>query len=309
MALVLTKGRSRVIGSLHNELLIFDPASSSLERHAFDTDVILVLGSAADLVVCELMEHDPRYLPLRVVVIDAKDGAEKTAELLVGEDVVDWQGDTHLWPKLPRLFFTRFAPGQEVLVLRQDEPGDVRLVRVPRVPELTDGEWPLHALLMGDRSVILGRGTVGLSVVVYDLAEDRVVRSIPLPAPLSNGPSPVLHLEESTMWVACGGTLVRLDFSSPGNVLARDVAYWRDDQIGGLAFDSEFTTGAVALFSSGVILSFDPDTLEVSHKAETTWSLRDVTLLDHDQFVAQVWDSDRFVVGALRQVPFALPSV
>lgn len=137
----------------------------------------------------------------------------------------------------------------------------MRLVRVPRIPELLDGEWPLHARLIGHRSVVLGRGSVGVSVVVYDLHEERVVRSIALPEPLSNEPRPVPDPKESAIWVACGGTLVRLDFSSIGNVLARDVASWRDDQIAGLAFNSECNTGAVALFSSGVVLTFDPYSL------------------------------------------------
>lgn len=79
--------------------------------------MILVLGTAGDHVVCELIEDHPRYLPLRVVVIDATDGGERIAELLVGADVVEWQGASQLWSKLPPLFFTRFGPGHEVLIL------------------------------------------------------------------------------------------------------------------------------------------------------------------------------------------------
>ncbi len=78
--------------------------------------------------------------------------------------------------------------------------------------------------------------------------------------------------------------LVRVDLDLDRVLGVLDVGTWQEDQVIDFAFNRSFTTCAVALYTSGVVLAIDVEAFQVTHRAETAESLRGIAILDDGRF-------------------------
>jgi hypothetical protein len=221
-----------------------------------------------------------------------------------------WEGPGEAWGLLPRANVYSGPEGPDALLLLGQETGSSRLVQIPDHPALSaDWDGPLLvAQVPGRESIVVARGG-GRAVVVLDPDAGIVRGAIEIPDSLLTQQSPVIRPGTSELWVSSRLKLVRVDVDARRVLGVLDVGTWREDQVIDFAFNDSFTTCAVALYTSGVVLAIDVDAFQVTHKAETGESLQRIAILDDGRFVSQAWSSDRFTVGQLFEHPFSLPTV
>jgi hypothetical protein len=308
--IVVSSGRVIGTGDF-NSVLVLDPSTQEFTTYPMEGAwVARVAAELGGSVAFELFDVDRDSEPwFRLVVCDARRPEQRIASLAVSEtDTVDWHGPADLWGRLPRLFVR--GRGQrngweEVAVRLEDRPGAVGVTKglLTGLREQTDVGILGHISPDGRWALL---GPIGAMVVaVGDSSVTRLLRTIELPSPLCDV-APRAGPSGSQVWLACYNHLVLLDLES-GDVRSLDVASWRDDHVVDFAFDQSRRTCAVALYRSGAILTIDAANLVVTHLAETAQSLGGVAVLEDGRFVAKPWEGDEYLIGPLRQVPFALP--
>lgn len=305
--------RSTIVSSGPNgrQLLVYAVDSGTLNRYELSgAGWIGVLSASQNQVVVET-EADTGidgWSDRRVQVLSLNRFPKAVGSLQL-QAPFTWEGPGEAWGLLQRAYVYSSPEGSALLVLGQ-EAGSSRLVQIPDHPALSeDWDGPLLAAEDSSRgSVVLARGG-GRAVVVLDPDAGIVRHEIEIPDSLLTQPSLVIRPGTSELWMSLRQKLVRVDLDI-GRVLGvLDVGTWREDQVIDFAFNRSFTTCAVALYTSGVVLAIDGEAFQVTHKAETGESLQGVAVLEDGRFVAQAWSSDRFTVGQLLEHPFSLPKV
>jgi hypothetical protein len=294
----------------YNTLLVLDPDQGTLRQQPLEgVWVVRIVGHVGDLVLAELYEEEVGRDPwFHLLALDLERLEEPIARLAIYRADPQWHGPDAVWKRLPRFFAGSHstALGGEALVRLLDEPGRVSITEVPDLTALQDSEWPLH-VLESEGIVAMGRGNVGINLVLYDVNRSAVVAIVELPRSLASFVRPRGRRGTSELWVACYDTIVRIDMKLGIVIDKLNVGGWRDDRIADFAFDSRFERCAVVLGTSGVVLAVDAPTLRVTHRAETAESLREIVLLDDGRFIARTADEPRFIVRPLEEEVFSLP--
>jgi hypothetical protein len=315
MVVVETADGSKVVTSnAYNALLVYDVARSTIGRHPFEGFwVARVLGKAGDAIVAEFFLDPGAKGPwFQLGLLDPLLPSPPRAWFQIEEDESHWKGDDELWQQLPPVHHRSIgAPaGKDVLVLLSDVPGVADVIDLPATPAFAEPEFGLVTATGPDRRrAILARRRVGREVVIYDLHAQAIVQTVDLPKSGLSYAMPRFLLDGREVWMSCVDELLRLDLST-GSVVGRlNVGSWRDDYITDIALDARERVCAVALFSSGAVLSVATDTFQVTHKAETAETLQEIVLLDEQRFVAKPWATETFIAGHLRDQPFSLPDL
>jgi hypothetical protein len=182
-----------------------------------------------------------------------------------------------------------FLLGHDVKATRRIQlplnPGEAEAEGVPFAVQLPDAE-----------SIVVCTGG-GRYVTRISATTGEVQQVLETPSSLLSRPCPIVL--DDTLWVAAWDAVLRIDTES-GEIQRLPVARLREDQVIDFALDPSQRRGAVALASSGAIVLFDIDAMEILRVADTAESLQRIWIVDDWRYVAQVWGEPRFVTGSFR---------
>lgn len=285
----------RVVSRHHKELLLFDADSKDvLNFHVGGvlwTDVVHVAEHSGVMEAQDAVTSHPVLLVIRLAP-----RFEITGRLELAPTPI-WDGGPESWRALPAVYATNVNGRDRVLFSLGHDVKATRRIQLPLNPGETETQGVPFATQLPDAVSIAVCTAGGRYVTRISATTGELQKAFETPSSLISRPGPIVL--DDKLWVAAWDALLRIDTES-GEIQGLSVASLREDQVIDFALDPSQRRGAVALASSGAIVLFDIDAMEILRVSETAESLQRVWIVDDLRYVAQVWGEPRFVTGSFR---------
>jgi hypothetical protein len=289
----LTLFGRRIVSRHHNDLLLFDADSKDvLSYHIVGVLWIDVLHVAERSGIMEGQDAATSHPVLLVIRLAPRFEIMGRLELA---PTPTWDGATESWRALPAAYATNVNGRDKTVFLLGKDVKATRRIRLPLNPGEAEAEGVPFAVQLPDAESIVVCTGGGRYVTRISATTGEVQQVLETPGSLLSRPGPIVT--NDTLWVAAWDAVLRIDLES-GDIQRLPVDRLREDQVIDFALDPSQRRGAMALASSGAIVLFDVDAMEILRVAETAESLQRVWIVDDWRYVAQVWGEPRFVTGS-----------